>query len=343
LLSAPATLPADAPAGLFFERGDANADGQLDLADGLRALNFLFTNSTADICLKAADIDDSGGLELTDSVALFSFLFLGGAPPADPHLFCGPDLTPDDLTCDASLCPSADAESNSQFFVIPNGTECPSPPCFSLTARTVVSGTIEEISISGVLFDYVANISVSDETERTALLGQSRLIGALHDGPDHPRGEGKTLVPVTVLPDATGSVFLRAPDFFLRDVSAADPIDISIPLPFGAPVRFTMMSVSVRVRNLGRTSGSFDVELRLGGNVRKTWTVGNGLLGGKEVTLQTTLEFPFGEAPESFTLVANADPAEAIVEVLESNNRRQLTRLPTAAFPRPGDPPVALP
>jgi antitoxin (DNA-binding transcriptional repressor) of toxin-antitoxin stability system len=68
-----------------FRRGDANADGEVDLSDGSRTLGHLFLGQLAPPCLDAADADDSGELELTDAVFTFAHLFLGGPPP-DGHL-----------------------------------------------------------------------------------------------------------------------------------------------------------------------------------------------------------------------------------------------------------------
>ena len=304
-------------------------------------MNFLFTNSSTELCLKAGDVDDSGLLELTDAVALFTFLFLGGPPPADPHLFCGPDLTSDDLDCDISLCPSAAADEFPQFFVVRNGTECPSPPCFEWTARTLESGPSEEIPISAVLFDYVVNLTVSSETVKASLAGQRRLRGPLQDGPQHPRGEGKTLVPVQVLPDASPTFPVSEPDLFISSVGFSTPFDIDIDRPFTPPVQTTILPVSVTVENLGSTaSGSFDVELRFQGDVVKTWTVSDGLLAGKQVILGESLSFPLGGVPDTFVLVADVDPENGVVEVLESNNRRTKLGLPAVNVPGPPQGPV---
>ena len=88
------------PAEPRFQRGDANSDGNLDLSDGVRILNFLFLGGDAGGCLDAADADDSGGVELTDGIRVFNFLFLGGAPLPDPGSgACGVDPTADTLEC----------------------------------------------------------------------------------------------------------------------------------------------------------------------------------------------------------------------------------------------------
>jgi hypothetical protein len=91
----------DAPANIAFRRGDANADGRLDIADAVFVLAYLFTGGDTPGCSKAADADDSGDLDVTDPVYLLGFLFLGGPAPASPFPGCGPDPRPDELTCES--------------------------------------------------------------------------------------------------------------------------------------------------------------------------------------------------------------------------------------------------
>lgn len=93
----------DAP---LFRRGDASGDGALDLSDGVRILNFLFTGGSAPPCRDAADTDDTGLIDIGDAIAIFNFLFLGGGPPAAPGPnTCGPDVAEDGLPeCDYTAC-----------------------------------------------------------------------------------------------------------------------------------------------------------------------------------------------------------------------------------------------
>jgi hypothetical protein len=82
----------------LFRRGDAAADGGVDISDGVFVLNFLFLGGPAPTCFDAGDTDDSGGLDLSDGIKVFNFLFLGGPPPAAPGpSVCGPDSTDDGL------------------------------------------------------------------------------------------------------------------------------------------------------------------------------------------------------------------------------------------------------
>ena len=95
-------VPSKAGGEALFRRGDTNADGRLDLSDGVSTLGFLFLGSSAPPCQDAADADDSGGLDLTDAVFTFGFLFTGGGPiPAPGPEGCGTDPTTDTIGCDA--------------------------------------------------------------------------------------------------------------------------------------------------------------------------------------------------------------------------------------------------
>jgi hypothetical protein len=85
-----------------FQRGDANADGTVNISDAITVLGFLFLGSPAALhCEDAADVDDSGALNITDPVYLLGFLFLGGPAPPAPFGRCGPDPTADVLGCAA--------------------------------------------------------------------------------------------------------------------------------------------------------------------------------------------------------------------------------------------------
>jgi len=90
-----------------FLRGDANADGQVDVSDAVRTLIALFVEPLGLPCDDAADVDDSGALEVTDAVALLGYLFRGQAPPAPPRDRCGEDPTGEDpLACaEYGACP----------------------------------------------------------------------------------------------------------------------------------------------------------------------------------------------------------------------------------------------
>jgi hypothetical protein len=50
-------------------------------------------------CKSATDINDDGDLNLADGIQLLTYLFSGGTPPAPPFPNCGHDSTYDTLGC----------------------------------------------------------------------------------------------------------------------------------------------------------------------------------------------------------------------------------------------------
>jgi hypothetical protein len=97
-----------------FVRGDADANGSINITDGIFLLNALFSGGTAPTCRDAADSDDSGALNITDGIFLLNWLFAGGRKPPEPAPpggsytpgDCGPDPTPDETEC-AGFAPCA--------------------------------------------------------------------------------------------------------------------------------------------------------------------------------------------------------------------------------------------
>jgi len=94
------TLPGNASsfpsAAADFVRGDANADGSVDLSDAVDVLARLFLGKPAPACAEAADGNGDGGLDVSDTVYVLSFLFIGGAPPPAPYPECGAAQADDD-------------------------------------------------------------------------------------------------------------------------------------------------------------------------------------------------------------------------------------------------------
>lgn len=89
--------PATPPAARFL-RGDVNADGRLDIADPISALEFLFGSDDLD-CPETADAQDDGELDVADPIHLLSYLFASGSAPPSPFGDCGWDPTPDAVGC----------------------------------------------------------------------------------------------------------------------------------------------------------------------------------------------------------------------------------------------------
>ncbi|MGQ9590347.1 MAG: dockerin type I repeat-containing protein [Planctomycetota bacterium] len=94
----------EGPSGTPFVRGDANADGGINITDGIYVLNFLFLGGPEPPCGEASDTNGDGGVNITDGIYVLNFLFLGGPEPPAPYPDCG-DLGPE-VNC-ASFPPCA--------------------------------------------------------------------------------------------------------------------------------------------------------------------------------------------------------------------------------------------
>ncbi len=79
-----------------IRRGDANDDGDLNIADALFTLAYLFEDGPPPECLDAVDANDDGRAEISDALAILLHLFVGRALPP-PVGTCAEDPTPDDI------------------------------------------------------------------------------------------------------------------------------------------------------------------------------------------------------------------------------------------------------
>lgn len=98
------TLPADTT--IPFKRGDANADGSVDIADVSFTLNFLFLGGRAPPCAAAVDSNADGHLDIADASFTLNFLFFGGAGIPSPFPFCGASNLEGDLALGCLSYPS---------------------------------------------------------------------------------------------------------------------------------------------------------------------------------------------------------------------------------------------
>ena len=85
-----------------YVRGDANADGKVDIGDPIWTINELFRDGPETGCQLAADANGDGAVDLADAMYAIAFSFQGGPSPSAP--FPGCDVTPvdeaGDLTCE---------------------------------------------------------------------------------------------------------------------------------------------------------------------------------------------------------------------------------------------------
>lgn len=80
-----------------FRRGDANADGSVNVADGVHVLAYLFAGGPAGPCPDALDSNDDGKLDISDAIGILRYLFASVPMPAPGAEACGQDPTPDTL------------------------------------------------------------------------------------------------------------------------------------------------------------------------------------------------------------------------------------------------------
>ena len=88
-------------AGGRFQRGDPNANAEVDIADAIFLLSYLFAQGAEPSCLDAGDTNDSGQIDIADAIAVLSHLFAQAGPLPAPFGECGADPTDDALECGA--------------------------------------------------------------------------------------------------------------------------------------------------------------------------------------------------------------------------------------------------
>ena len=82
-----------------FRRGDANASGDVDIADAIFMLSHLFAHGPAPTCEDSGDANDDGELNIADAVKILAHLFASAGPLPEPFGSCGIDPTNDELGC----------------------------------------------------------------------------------------------------------------------------------------------------------------------------------------------------------------------------------------------------
>jgi len=95
----------------IFKRGDTNVSVQVDIADAVCILNYLFGESDAPCkesvgkCEDGADANDDGDINIGDAIRILNYLFEEGGTLPDPFGSCGPDPTGGDRLGCASYPP----------------------------------------------------------------------------------------------------------------------------------------------------------------------------------------------------------------------------------------------
>ncbi len=83
-----------------FIRADSNMDKNVNIADAINTLSFLFAHGTPPPCKDAADANDDGKIDIADAIYTLSVLFAHAVAPKPPYPGCGVDPTNDALPCD---------------------------------------------------------------------------------------------------------------------------------------------------------------------------------------------------------------------------------------------------
>ncbi len=67
--------------GCCEERGDIDHSGDMDIADLVYLVNYMFQGGPAPVCDTEADVDGSTGLDIADLVYMVNYMFQGGPAP----------------------------------------------------------------------------------------------------------------------------------------------------------------------------------------------------------------------------------------------------------------------
>ena len=86
-----------------FERGDANNDGIINIADIVSLLSQLFQGVPIE-CAIALDVNGDGNADAADAVYLAAYIFQGGPPPPAPFGTCETVMGQEPEDCDMSGC-----------------------------------------------------------------------------------------------------------------------------------------------------------------------------------------------------------------------------------------------
>ncbi|MBN1417537.1 MAG: hypothetical protein JXP34_02110 [Planctomycetes bacterium] len=84
-----------------FIRGDANANGSVEIGDAILILGYLFAHGEAPTCLETANGNGNEQLNLADPIYLLNFIFNNGPEPPAPYPDCGIDPDGAALGCES--------------------------------------------------------------------------------------------------------------------------------------------------------------------------------------------------------------------------------------------------
>ena len=73
--------PSNEAMGVRYITGDANASGEIDVADVMYLINYLFIGGSPPQPMQAGDCNCDGAVDVADVMYLINYLFIGGSPP----------------------------------------------------------------------------------------------------------------------------------------------------------------------------------------------------------------------------------------------------------------------
>ena len=82
-----------------FIRGDVNQDKEVNLADVVYSLEYLFAGGEKPRCLETADINNDKRIDLSDSIYLLRHLYADGPKPPAPFPEHGLEIPESNLGC----------------------------------------------------------------------------------------------------------------------------------------------------------------------------------------------------------------------------------------------------
>ena len=74
---------------MLFVRGECNGDGTLDLSDIVCSLGWQFHGSYSPGCIAGLNANGDTQVNVADPIYLINFLFRAGPPPGQPYPACG--------------------------------------------------------------------------------------------------------------------------------------------------------------------------------------------------------------------------------------------------------------
>jgi hypothetical protein len=94
------------PIGDLFIRGDADNNGEVQMADAVYVLKHLYVPGAPDpACFDTGDADDDGAIVMADVTYVLKHLYVPESPvPPLPYPDCGMDPTLDGLDCAEHQC-----------------------------------------------------------------------------------------------------------------------------------------------------------------------------------------------------------------------------------------------